>query len=516
LTDFASDPEKNIPQPPRRSATRNILTVMGGTLASRVLGLLRQTLFNRFFDTAITDAFNVAFRVPNLFRELLAEGGLSNSIIPVYKSLAPGDRKAFASSFLGLLIGVNAVIVGLGFIFAPQIVDLLIENGSRIDVNLAVLITRLVMPFLAGISFSALAMGLLNAEEKFAATSFAPLAFNVSTILGFVLFPNNAIMLGAFTTLGGFAQLIVQIPSLRRYGLLPTPRLARHPALGRALSLMAPFAFTTSVRQFLNVILARLLTRFGDGAVTGFYNAEVIFQLALGLFAVSPATAAYPRMATFAANRDWDSFRDTLSSYARLVLFFSAVVSALMFALAPSVVSAVIELAGRVSNDKFSFTMLAVPPFALAIAPWGLNQLLVRAFYVREKTRDAVLVNAAAFLLNTGLYLAFAPWGFAAMNYATTVTGWVMVGVYVAVLHAQVGLDWKKLLGHALKVGLAALVAGLVASLVTAALPYSRGALNAFLHLSVAGGLGLIVYLGLCAVLRVPELETIRKRILRR
>jgi peptidoglycan biosynthesis protein MviN/MurJ (putative lipid II flippase) len=118
--------------------------------------------------------------------------------------------------------------------------------------------------------------------------------------------------------------------------------------------------------------------------------------------------------------------------------------------------------------------------------------------------------------LNTGLYLAFAPWGFAAMNYATTVTGWVMVGVYVAVLHAQVGLDWKKLLGHALKVGLAALVAGLVASLVTAALPYSRGALNAFLHLVVAGGLGLIVYLGLCAVLRVPELETIRKRILKR
>lgn len=515
MTEFASETPEN-PAPTRRSGTRNIITVMTGTLASRVLGLLRQTLFNRFFDTTITDAFNVAYRVPNLFRELLAEGGLSNSIIPVYKSLAPGERKAFASSFLALLIGVNLVIVGLGFIFAPQIVDVLVEDGSSINLELAVTLTRLVMPFLAGISFSALAMGLLNAEEKFAATSFAPLAFNVLSILGFVLFPNNAVMLGVFTTLGGFAQLIVQLPSLRRYSLMPPPRLSRHPALGRALSLMAPFAFTTSIRQFLNVILARLLTRFGDGAVTGFYNAEVIFQLALGLFAVSPATAAYPRMAEYAANRDWDSFRTTLSSYARLVLFFSAIVSALMFALAPSVVSAVIELAGRVSDDKFQFTLLAIPPFALAIAPWGLNQLLVRAFYVREKTRDAVLVNAVAFLMNTGLYVLLAPYGFAAMNYATTITGWVMVGVYVAILSAQVGFGWKKLVGYALKLAMAAVAAGLVAAFISGLVPYSRGALNAILHLAVGGGTGLIVYLGVCAALRVQELESLRKRILRR
>ena len=171
------------PTPPvRRSSARNILTVMGGTFSSRVLGLLRQTLFNRFFDTQITEAFNIAYRVPNLFRELLAEGALSNSIIPVYKNLKPTERKQFSSSFLALLIAVNFVIVGLGILLAPLVVEAIAHKASLEIKNTAVLLVRIVMPFLAGISFSALAMGLLNAEEKFSATSFAPLAFNVISI----------------------------------------------------------------------------------------------------------------------------------------------------------------------------------------------------------------------------------------------------------------------------------------------------------------------------------------------
>ena len=169
--------------PVRKSATRNIVTVMSGTLASRFLGLLRQSLLSFSFDTRVTDAYNVAFQIPNLFRELLAEGALSNSIIPVYKNLAPDQRRAFIGSFMALLILVNALVVALGMIFAPQIVGLMQSlgqslgaNASSLDTELTVYLTRLCMPFLAGISFSALAMGLLNAEERFGATAFAPLA----------------------------------------------------------------------------------------------------------------------------------------------------------------------------------------------------------------------------------------------------------------------------------------------------------------------------------------------------
>lgn len=487
---------------------------MSGTLSSRLLGLVRQTLFNRLFSTEITDAFNVAYRVPNLFRELLAEGALTSSIIPVYKGLPEPERRRFAGSFLGVLMGANLLVVGLGVLLAPWIVDLLV-SGPAVNRELAVTLTRLVMPFLAGISFSALAMALLNAEERFSATAFSPLAFNVVSILGFLAFPGNAVALGIVTTLGGFAQLAVQLPSLRRYGLLPRLSLERHRGVPRALALMAPFAFTTSTRQFLNVVLTGLLTGFGAGAVTGFANAEAVFQLALGLFAVSPALASYPRLATHAAAADWPAFRATVASNLRLVAFFCAPVSALLVALAPSVVSALFDWGGLLEPEKYRFTVTALPPLALAVLPWGLSQYLVRTFYVRERAREAIAVSVAGFLVNTGLYVALAPLGFAALNAATALTGLGVVGIYAALLHRQVGLPLTELGGHLARVVGAAVLAGLVAALVAGLLPPERGALQSLARLAVAGGLGGAVYLGLAAVLRLPELAGLARRLRR-
>jgi putative peptidoglycan lipid II flippase len=509
--------------PVRKSTSRNILTVMSGTLSSRVLGLLRQALLNSNFDAKLLDAYNVASTVPNLFRELLAEGALSNSIIPVYKRLEPSERKAFASSLLGVLLGVNALIVGLGIIFAPQIVDLLqissIFSGAQrnqLDRDLTVYLARLCMPFLMGISLSALVMGLLNAEEKFSATAFAPLAFNFITILGFVLFPNQALWLGLFTSFGGFAQLLVQLPSLQKSGLLSLPSFKWHSGLSKALGLMAPFAFTTSTRQFLSVILIGLLTSFGEGTLTGFRNAEIIFLTMQGLFAVSPATAAYPRLSEYASSQNWQSFRETLMQYSRLVLFFSAGVSALLWALAANIASVLLEFTKKIPDLVFNPTVVLLPTFALAIAPWGLVQLLTRAFYAREKTREAVIISTVAFLLNTGLYLVLARFGFVTMNYATAIAGWLMVGVYVAVLHQQITLPWKKLVGHALKVGAAATATYFATDFISSLLPYSRGAVNGILHCVVAGGAGMLVYLLLCVVFQVPEVERLTKRFSRK
>ncbi|HWG83948.1 MAG TPA: murein biosynthesis integral membrane protein MurJ, partial [Deinococcales bacterium] len=324
---MTDSPAPEAPAAPRRSSARNILTVMTGTLASRVLGLVRQLLFNLLFPLPLKDAFNVAYRIPNLFRELLAEGALVNAIIPVYKSLDPAERARFAGSLTTALFAANALVVGLGVLFAREVVWAveamagLSGQASSLDTEAAVLLTRIMMPFLSGISFAALAMALLNSEERFSATAFSPLAFSVVSIAGFLAFPGSAVALAWVTTFGGFAQLLVQVPALRRHGLLPSPRLAWHPALGRTLLLMAPFAFTTGTRQFLTIILQALLIRFPTGAVTGFNNADAVFQLFLGLFAVSPALASYPRLSEQAQRGEWPAFRDTVSSYLRLILF---------------------------------------------------------------------------------------------------------------------------------------------------------------------------------------------------
>jgi putative peptidoglycan lipid II flippase len=504
---------------PRRSATRNILTVMSGTLASRLLGLLRQTLFNRLFTTEVTDAFNIAYRVPNLFRELLAEGALTSSIIPVYKSLPAAERKAYTSSLTGALAAVNALIVGLGILLAPFVIGLRVSEGGSVNLELTVTLTRIVWPFLAGISFSALAMALLNAEERFAATSFSPLAFSLVSIVGFLLFPGNAVALAWITTLGGFVQFLVQIPSLRRFGLMPDFRFFWHPALRRTFALMIPFSFTTGTREFLTIVLTTLLSGFPKGAVTGFSNADQIFLMALGLFAVSPALAAYPRLAENAASADWDTFRQTTAGYARLVLFLTVPVGALLFALAPSVVTALYDW-GRngLALEKYTYTLLALPPLALAVIPWGLNQFLVRTLYVQQRTREAIAINVGGFLVNTAGYFLLAKAGFVAMNYATTATGFLISGVYLYVLHRQIQLNYKKLIGHAIKVSAAALVAALLAHLISRLLPGGvdgRGALLGILRLAVAGGVGLGVYVALCLVFQVQEVSGLMRRLRR-
>ena len=503
----------------RRSGARNMLTVMGGTLASRILGLARQTIFNHLFSTHITDAFNVAYRVPNLFRELLAEGALTNSIIPVYKGLPASERRDFANAAAGALVAANLVVVGLGILLAPWVIGLRMASNSNVDYALTVHITRIIWPFLTGISFSALAMALLNAEERFSATSFSPLAFSVVSIIGFLLFPQNATALAVVTALGGFAQFLVQAPSLRRYGLLFRPRLAWTPALTRAVTLMLPFSFTTGTREFLAIVLSTLLTGFPAATVTGFNNADAIFQLGLGVFAVSPALAAYPRLAEYAARQDWDGFRETVLSNLRLVLFLCAPVAAIMFTLAPSVVSALYDWGRQgLGADKYHYTLLALPPLALAIVPWGINQFMVRTFYVRQRTMEAIAINASGFLINTALYFVLAKSGFVAMNYATTATGWAMVSVYVYLLHRQVPLPIARLALFLVQVAIAASLGGLAAYGLDVILPgghAARGAIRAVLHLSVAGGAGLIVYLGVATTLRVPELAALRRRLIR-
>ena len=523
--------------PIRPSARRNIITVMGGTLASRVLGMLRNALFNRVFSTELTDAFGLAYRIPNLFRELLAEGALTNSIIPVYKSLPASERKNFASSLTGVLLAVNIVLVGLGVLLAPFVVGLRMSSATQVNYELTVYLTQLVWPFLTGISFSALAMALLNAEEKFAATSFSPLAFSVVSVIGFALIhwfsPNNATWLALVTVLGGFAQFFVQIPSLRKYGLMPRLEFKFHPGLKTALGNMIPFTFTTGTREFLTIVLSTILTSFPAGANTGFYNADQVFLLVLGLFAVSPALAAYPRLSEHAAAQDWPAFRALISSNARLVLFLTSFAAAAIFVLPNAVSSTFYEVVGPISDDKFFFTAAALPPLALAMLPWGLNQFLVRTLYALQRTRDAIFINVVGFLLNTGLYFWLsrggAPVGagkdvilqdalhrYALMNYATVIAGVLIVGFYFWRLHKLVGFDDKKLVGHTVKVFAAAGIAGLVMYGVSHLIPSTRGFVNGAIHVALAGGAGGAVYLGLCMAFKVQEVSSITKRILRR
>lgn len=277
---------------------RAVLLVMGGPWHSGVLGLVRQAVFNALYPDALKDAFNVAYRVPNLLRELLAEGAVQNALIPLLKSLPPEEAQAFARRFAAFLFGVNLLVLGLGYLLAPWVAGLLVAEESHLRAPEAfqevVYLTRLLLPFLLGISMAALFSALLQAEERFLPYALGPVAFNLVAILLMALYPGDPTALGLSVSLGGLIQALVQLPFLRGFRL----EWRWHPAFLPALLRMGPFAFTTSLRQFLNLVLTNILTRYPPAAVTGFYNAEVVFQMVLGLFATSPAIALFPRMST--------------------------------------------------------------------------------------------------------------------------------------------------------------------------------------------------------------------------
>ncbi|WP_229684714.1 murein biosynthesis integral membrane protein MurJ [Deinococcus roseus] len=502
---------------------KNTVILMLGTLFSRVLGLVRQMVIN-LFPVSVQDAFNVASKVPNLFRELLAEGALVNSFIPVYQGLAEPERKKLSEAFFGALIAINVFLVGLGIVFARPIVHLLVADGDNINIDLAVQITQLVMPFLMMMSFSASSMGILSARENFKAYSYAQVAFNVASILVLLVAPRTAFWLGFGWTFGGFVQFLVQSWPLFKMGLFPFPRLGWDPKLQTVLTRMAPFLISTSARQFLNLIVTRFITAFSGGTISGYQNAEVIFQLALGLFAVSPATALYPRLARHWNEQDQEGFTKLTVQGLRAVVFFAAPVSALLVALAPYAVS-IFNLhlpTSPAEIQKFQAGSLILSTWALAIVPWGMIQFMARTFFVRGRTLDSLLITSGGAFLEVLLYSILTRkdlLGLQGFGVSSFISGLLVLGVQLFLYRRQLGFPLRELLVFLVRVVPAALLAGLAAWFVGqamgAGLNHSGGILQGLAVLVTAGGVGGVVYLLLAFLLKVRELSSLLGRLRR-
>ncbi|MDM7324467.1 MAG: lipid II flippase MurJ, partial [Thermus sp.] len=404
-----------------------ILLVMGGTLASRVLGLLRQAVFNALYPDALKDAFNVAYRVPNLLRELLAEGAVQNALIPLLKGLPPEEAQAFARRFGAFLLGVNLLVLGLGYLLAPWVVDLLVAGESHLregeGLEQVVYLTRLLLPFLLGISMAALFSALLQAEERFLPYALGPVAFNLVAISLMALFPGDPTFLGLSVALGGMVQALVQLPFLRGYAL----EWRWHQAFAPALMRMGPFAFTTSLRQFLNLVLTHILTRYPPAAVTGFYNAEVVFQMVLGLFATSPAIALFPRMS---ALKGETLARFLLGPLRRLTLLL-ALLGGLLSGQALFVVVFLFGLFGPLTPENRAYSALVLTALGFAVLPWGVNTLLLRGLYALGRIREAVSASALVFLTNILGYWLLKDTGLFFLNLATALAGYLGLFLYL-------------------------------------------------------------------------------------
>lgn len=490
---------------------------MIGTLASRITGLLRNSVLTQFFPPGVSDAFLTAFKVPNLFRELLAEGALTNSFVPVYRQVSEEERLRLSGSLLALLALVNGLLMLLAYLSAPILARLLIGDPDIVDVELTTLLIRIVFPFLPAISFAALAMGILNAEERFLAPAWAPVMLNVVTVVLMALFPGQALMLTLAHVLGGLAQLLIQLPALARAGLLPKVGSLWHPALGGVLLLMAPFAFTTGGRQLLNVLASNLVTGLFTGAQNAFVNADLFLSLMLGLFSISPALAYYSRLSAHAADEP-TAFGPTLTEGLRLIAFLTVPAGLGLAVMAGPAVDVAFNwrsLFGRPLDDARLFgSIAATAPLGLAVFPIGMFNLLVRTFYIRRQALVPVMVVFATLMVQGALYLALAQrFGLVGLSWGAVIAAWGQLLVTLALVARREQLALRELLVLSGKVWAAAGAAAGAAFLVLAIATFPPGWFGSVLQLALGGSVFVGVYALAGWLLRVRELRALVSRL---
>jgi putative peptidoglycan lipid II flippase len=407
-------------------------------LSSRVLGLIRETVFAGLFGAGkYLDAFLMAFRLPNLLRDLFAEGALSTAFITTFakKIAIEGDQSAWrlANKVATLTAVFMSAVTLLGIVFAPQLVDLLTWGSWSPDKTaLTILLTRIMWPFMLMVSLAALVMGILNAKHVFGPPAMASSYFNLGSIIGGVaigywLDPHfgsrSLVGLAIGTLIGGAWQLIGQFPSLRRVGYSYRPDFHwRDEGVRTVLTLMGPAVIAASAVQVNVLINSGFAASLGNGPVSWLNIAFRLMQLPLGIFGVAIGTVTLPLVSKSAAVGNTAEFRAILARGMRLA-FLLTIPSAIGLAMLAAPIISVIYQHGRFTAEMTRQTSGALQFYAIGLVSYAVLKVLTPAFYAIGKRNTPMVVSFLAIGANLFLNWLFTfrlGWGHRGLAFSTS------------------------------------------------------------------------------------------------
>lgn len=504
--------------------------VAAGTLASRLLGLVRDQVIAAMFSRAITDAFFVAFTLPNLLRQLLGEGAVQSAVLPVLARTKQqqGDdaaRRLFAG-LRGLSLGLLLLVTGLGVGFAEPLVRVFAGGFEELPGQLerTVTLTRWVFPYIFFMGTAALGVAALNTYRRFTVTAFAPMLLNVAFIAGALVLPawlgargyDPALALAAAALVGGVLQVVAQWPSLRAIGFFVRPRWAlAEPGVREVLRRMGPVLLGTGV-YYLDVLIARrLLSEQGLGAQSYFSWALRLCDFPQGIFVMALQTASLPSLSRLAAAGDRAELERTFAFGMRLTLFVALPATLLAMALAEPLVALLFQ---RGQFDAVSAHETGRALVAQGAGIWlvALSRQLVSLYYAVGDTRTPVLVAAVDLVAFVTLALLLTPsLGHVGVSAAVSAAS----GVQALLLWFGVRRHLPDRRGGEIARSLArTLVAGFAAAGL-AWLTYHRLPLagaGRSLQTLLAAGVGVLAFLTAAAALRSPELGLVLTPLRRR
>ena len=439
------------------------------TITSRILGLVRDQVTAYYFGAGdANDAFRVASRIPNLVRDLFAEGAMSAAFVPTFtRQLTLHGREPswrLASSVINALLIVTGAIVVLGIVFADPLVRLFASDFSEVPgkIELTIYLTRIVFPFLTLVAVAAVLMGMLNSLGHFFIPALSPAMFNVAVVvmsLALIPFADSLgvqpITIVAIATLvGGFGQLIIQWPPLRREGFRYQPVLdLKDEGLHKVLLLMGPGTIgmaATQINVFVNTVLA---TGEGTGAVTWLDFAFRLMYLPIGLFGVSIAAAATPAISRMVAEQDFARIRSTLANALGLMLLLNLPATIGLIVLARPIVAMIFEHGEFTAADTIA-TAAALQLYAIGLVGYSIVRIISPTFYAVGRSRVPVMVSAGSVLVNIALNITLVRMmGYRGLALGTSITAILNASVQLFLLRREIhGLNGSRIAASFMKV----------------------------------------------------------------
>lgn len=509
-----------------------------GTFSSRVLGLVRESLFAALFPRAVTDAWYVAFRLPNVFRRLFGEGSLSVSFIPVFvEARVEGEgtdrARLLVNGFYTLFFLLLSVLTAAGVLFTEPIVSLLLDENYRADaakMDLTVMMARIMFLYIFLVCTYAYFTAILNALGKYGLAAMAPTYFNVCMVISTLIPPRylawegQALAWGVVA--GGIVQAGVLIPSLRRQGYWPRLTLNFNtPDVLKVLRAMAPGLIGMSLLQITTLVNTRFASRLGEGPISYINWADRLLELPLSLVSVSLGTALLPTLSRMWTEKNRVEFTATANYYLRLNLYVCVPAALGLFFLAEPIVE-VLFFRGNFGVQDLIATSQVVRVYSLLIITSSLVRVFVPSYYAIKNTWFPAVVSGVCL----ALHLLIAPalmgrYGLTGLNasvvVSTTLNFLFLAGFYRAFVGTENGFGW----GRVLRSVVLFLVAGAVMAVGLQVYPPLRAfagdsflAKVSVLAVVIAWGAGL--YGLMSALLRLEEFrvtfETVWGKIRRR
>jgi putative peptidoglycan lipid II flippase len=505
-------------------------------MTSRILGVVREQVLAYYFGAGdAMDAYKVAYRVPNLLRDLFAEGAMSAAFVPTFaRELATGGK---ASAFrlgtyvVSALLLITGVFVVLGMVFADPLVWLFASEYSEVPgkLQLTVLLTRIMLPFLTFVALAAAFMGMLNALHHFFVPAVSPAMFNVGSIVctvglvalmpGWGLPPIAAVAIG--TIVGGLAQWLVQWPLLRREGFRYRPALDwRDERLRRVLLLMGPSTIglaATQVNVFVNTLLA---TREGTGAVSWLDAAFRLMYLPIGLFGVSIATATTPAISRLLAQGDTASVRKTIADGMVLMMLLNVPATVGLVVLAEPIVRLMYERGAFNPSDTLG-AAAALQFYAIGLLGYSVVRIASPAFYALGESRTPVTISFVTVLANAALNFALvAVMGYRGLALGTSIAALLNAGLLLVMLRRSLGgIEGGAIASALARIAVAAALMGLAAAGADAFLSVripGNGIVAQLVRVGTTIGVALAVLAVTAHLLRVPQFSEAVSLVARR